>query len=56
MNDFYEIVREVGGDFVEKVEKTDEYFNKKVGKKSLTFKISYRSLERTLLNEEIDVL
>lgn len=56
-NKFYEIVREEGGDLVEEVKKTDEYENdSKLGaeNKSYTFRIVYRSFERTLTNEEVN--
>ncbi len=56
-NRFYEIVREEGGDLVEEVKKTDEYENDtKLGveNKSYTFRIVYRSFERTLTNEEVN--
>ena len=49
-----EIIRNVAGDLVENVECIDVYENKKLKKVSKCFRISYRSLERTLLNEEID--
>jgi phenylalanyl-tRNA synthetase alpha chain len=56
-NRFYEIVRELGGDLVEEVGMTDEYENDvKLGKdkKSYTFRIVYRSFERTLTNDEVN--
>ena len=53
-NDLFEVVREHGGDLIEKVELVDTFINKKLGKVSRCFRIHYRSLERTLLNEEID--
>jgi phenylalanyl-tRNA synthetase alpha chain len=56
-NRFYDIVRELGGDLVEEVRLTDSYENDtKLGadKKSYTFRIIYRSFERTLTNEEIN--
>ncbi|EAS07559.1 phenylalanine-tRNA ligase (macronuclear) [Tetrahymena thermophila SB210] len=55
-NDIYEIVREIGGDLIEQVECVDTYENKKTGKTSKCFRINYRSLERTLTNQEIDTL
>lgn len=55
-NDFYDVIREISGDLVEKVECIDTFFNKKINRTSKAFRIFYRSLERTLTNEEIDVL
>ena len=55
-NDFFDVIREVCGDLVEKVELIDTFFNKKKNRTSKAFRIFYRSLERTLTNEEIDVL
>lgn len=49
-----EIVRNVAGDLVEKVECIDVFTNKKTNRTSKCFRISYRSLERTLSNKEID--
>ncbi len=57
LNNYYEIVRDFADDLIEQVKLLDEYEDKnKFGKnkKSYTFRIVYRSFERTLTNEEIN--
>jgi len=57
LNNYYEIVRDFADNLIEEVKLLDEYENEeKFGenKKSYTFRIVYRSLERTLTNEEIN--
>jgi len=57
LNQYYEIVRDLADNLIEKVELVDEYENdEKFGedKKSYTFRIVYQSLERTLTNDEIN--
>lgn len=57
LNSYYEIVRDCAGDLVEEVKLLDKYEDKeKFGedKISYTFRITYRSPERTLTNEEIN--
>ncbi|KAI1102289.1 phenylalanyl-tRNA synthetase [Jackrogersella minutella] len=53
-NDMMEIVRSVAGDVVEDVKLVDEFTNRKTGRKSLCYRINYRSLERTLKNDEVN--
>jgi phenylalanyl-tRNA synthetase alpha chain len=58
-NVYFDLVRDVAGDLVEQVELLDEYENdEKFGadKKSYAYRVTYRSSERTLTNEEIDAL
>ncbi|KAF3048149.1 hypothetical protein E8E12_010818 [Didymella heteroderae] len=55
-NDVMEIAREVGGDLIEDVRLVDEFEHPKTGRKSLCYRINYRSLERTLTNEETNAL
>jgi len=59
LNNYYELVRDEAENLIEQVELTDQYENdEKFGqdKKSYTFRIVYRSLERTLTNEEVNIL
>ena len=56
-NDYFDLIRDLGGDLVEQVELLDKYENaEKFGpnKVSYTYRIVYRSNERTLITEEID--
>lgn len=71
-NDYCEIVRDIVGDLVETVEKVsppslsskekeidgqiDEFTHPKTGRKSKTFRLNYRSMDRSLSNEEVNVL
>jgi phenylalanyl-tRNA synthetase alpha chain len=57
LNNYYEIIRDCAGDLVEEVSLLDKYENKeKFGENNIsyTFRIVYRSHERTLINKEID--
>ena len=57
LNNYYEIVRDYAENLIEEVKLIDEYENENkfgAGKKSYTFRITYRSHERTLTNEEVN--
>lgn len=59
LNNYYEIVRECAGNLIEEVKLLDTYTDdKKFGadKISYTFRITYRSPERTLTNDEVNAI
>ncbi|TXT12892.1 hypothetical protein VHUM_01293 [Vanrija humicola] len=45
-NDYCEIVRNVAGDLVENVSLVDEFTHPKTGRRSLAYRINYRSMDR----------
>ncbi|HVW82911.1 MAG TPA: hypothetical protein VHC68_03145 [Candidatus Paceibacterota bacterium] len=58
-NDYFDLVRAVGGDLVEQVELLDKYENEAklgAGKISYAYRITYRSLEKTLTSAEASAL
>jgi phenylalanyl-tRNA synthetase alpha chain len=55
-NDVMELVRSIAGDLAEDVKLVDEFTNKKTGRRSMCYRINYRSLERTLTNAETNGL
>lgn len=55
-NNMCEVVRGIGGDLVEEVVLTDEFTHPKTGKTSNCFRINYRSMDRSLTNEEVNAL
>ncbi|KAI0900955.1 phenylalanyl-tRNA synthetase [Annulohypoxylon nitens] len=55
-NDFMEILRGIAGDLVEDVKLFDKFTKFKTGRTSLAYHINYRSLDRTLENEEVNRL
>jgi len=57
LNNYYEIIRDCAGNLIEEVRLLDSYENEKKfgqGKISYTFRITYRSPERTLESREIN--
>ncbi|KAF2741051.1 phenylalanyl-tRNA synthetase mitochondrial precursor [Polyplosphaeria fusca] len=55
-NDIMEIARDVCGDLVEDVRLVDEFVHPKTGRRSFCYRTNYRSLERTLTNDETNEL
>lgn len=58
-NDYFDLIRDIGGDLVEQVELLDKYENDaKFGadRMSYTYRVFYRSTDRTLTAEEVEPL
>lgn len=56
-NNYFDLIRDIGGDLVEEVQLLDTYEDvEKFGKDkvSYTYRVVYRSNEKTLLSEEVD--
>jgi phenylalanyl-tRNA synthetase alpha chain len=55
-NDLHSLVRDLAGDAVEDVQLVDRFRAKQSGRESVCFRIHYRMVERTMTNEETNVL
>ncbi|KAF8385651.1 fars-2, partial [Pristionchus pacificus] len=54
--DVCDVIRGAGGELIEQVKLSDEFENKKKGKNSQTYRIVYRSNEKALSKEEVNVV
>ncbi|KZV93372.1 phenylalanyl-tRNA synthetase [Exidia glandulosa HHB12029] len=53
-NDFCDIVRDVAGDLAEDVQLVDQFVHPKTQRSSATYRINYRSMDKSLTNEEVN--
>ncbi|CAF2824797.1 unnamed protein product [Rotaria sp. Silwood2] len=55
-SDFNDLVRAIGGDLIEQVMLIDQFYNPKIQRHSQTYRIIYRSMDRTLTKNEINMV
>ena len=56
VNELNDLLRQVGGDLIETVELVDQFTHPKTDRESHCYRITYRSMDRSLTNQEIDTL
>ena len=58
-NDYFDLVRDIVGDLAEEMALVDTYENEQKfgkGKKSYAYRITYRALDRTLTDAEVNAM
>lgn len=56
VNELNDLLRQLGGDLIETVELVDQFTHPKTSRESHCYRITYRSMDRSLTNQEIDAL
>lgn len=56
VNELNDLLRQVAGDLIETVELVDQFTHPKTNRESHCYRITYRSMDRSLTNQEIDAL
>ena len=55
-NDFFELGRDVAGDLVEQIQEIDKFTHPKTHRTSCCYRVTYRSMDRSLTDVEINAL